>query len=274
MVELSFVKNKICFLGAGNMGEALISGLIQAHPALRKNIIATDVRKVRIKHLSRKYQIKTNDDNIKSISSVGIIIIAVKPTQIDGLLNQISDKVKKGQLVISIVAGITTKHIEKYLPHNTPVFRIMPNTPALVREGMSVLCRGKHAKLNDEKIVKKLFESVGSVISQPEHKFNAVTAISGSGPAYVFYLAESMINTAKGFGFNESTAGALVIQTLFGASRMLKTSPDTPEVLRQKVTSPGGTTEQAIKCFKKYKFHDILSEAIKLANKRASELTK
>jgi len=254
------------------MAEALISGLIGSHPALRKNIVATDIRTERIRHLAGKYRIKTNDNNIKSVLSVDIIVVAVKPAQIDGLLNQVSGKVKKEQLVISIAAGVTTKHIEEYLP-GIPVIRIMPNTPVLEREGMIVICRGKYAKLEDERVIKKLFESVGSVISQPERMFNAVTAVSGSGPAYVFYLAESMINTAKELGFDESTASTLVIQTLFGAGRMLKTSADTPGVLRQKVASPGGTTERAIKCFEEYKLYNILSEAIKLANRRAFELS-
>jgi pyrroline-5-carboxylate reductase len=240
MAKFSLIKNRICFLGAGNMAEALISGLIQSHPALKKNIVATDTRTERVRYLAGKYRIKTNGDNIKSVLSANVIVIAVKPAQIDGLLSQISGKVKKEQLVVSIAAGVTTKHIERYL---------------------------------DERVVKKLFESVGSVMSQPERMFNAVTAVSGSGPAYVFYLAESMINIAKELGFDESAASTLVVQTLFGAGRMLKVSADTPEVLRQKVTSPGGTTERAIKCFEKYKLYNILSEAIKLANRRAFELS-
>jgi pyrroline-5-carboxylate reductase len=272
MAKFSLIKNRICFLGAGNMAEALISGLIQSHPALKKNIVATDTRTERVRYLAGKYRIKTNGDNIKSVLSANVIVIAVKPAQIDGLLSQISGKVKKEQLVVSIAAGVTTKHIERYLP-GIPVIRIMPNTAALAREGMIVICRGKYAKLEDERVVKKLFESVGSVMSQPERMFNAVTAVSGSGPAYVFYLAESMINIAKELGFDESAASTLVVQTLFGAGRMLKVSADTPEVLRQKVTSPGGTTERAIKCFEKYKLYNILSEAIKLANRRAFELS-
>lgn len=274
MVKKLLLKNKrICFIGSGNMAEALLSGFIRAGAVSKKNIAACDIRKERTLYLSRKYGIRTSPDNVKPALSADIVIIAVKPAQVSGVLGQLSGKLRKTQLVITIAAGIRTKLFEKYLP-GIPVIRVMPNTCALLGEGMIVLCRGRYAGRSDEKAAVKLFGSAGAVLVQPERMFDAVTAVSGSGPAYVFYLAESMIEAAVRMGFSRPSAELLVIQTIFGAGRMLKNSPDSPGILRMKVTSPGGTTEKAIGYLRRKGFPGILSQAIKLAGKRAFELSE
>lgn len=270
----SILKNKrICFLGTGNMAESLISGLIESKISDKKSLTATDIRSERLKIISKKFKIAVSTNNIAPIKSSDIIIIAVKPKQIDNLLLEIKDNIKQNQLVISIATGITTKHINNYLP-NVPVIRIMPNTPALVGEGVYVLCKGKYARRNHLDTVVKMLYSIGTVMVESEKMMNAVTAISGSGPAYVFYLAESMIKTAKELGFNNKKAEILVNNTICGAGKMLKTLSESPEILRNKVTSPGGTTECAIKYFEKNNFSEIINKAINLAKKRAQELTK
>ncbi len=271
---MSKLKNKkICFLGSGNITEAIISGLIYSNKKIRKNIISTDIRKERLEYISKKFGVNIISDNINAIRNSDIIIIAVKPQQIEDLLKEISGKIQPSQLVISVAAGITTKYIEKFLD-KVPVIRTMPNTPVLVKEGMIVYCKGKYAKEIHENLVKELFSSVGLVISLKEKFFNAVTAVSGSGPAYVFYLAETLIKSAEKLGLDKKTAKILTIQTILGAAKLMKNSFDEPEILRKKVTSPGGTTEQAIKVFEKNNFCKIIEFALKSALKRAKQLSK
>ena len=264
---------KICFLGAGNIAEAIISGIINSDKSIRKNIIATDIRKERLTYISNKFGIKVTTDNINAVRESDIIVIAVKPQQIKNLLEEISGKIKSSQLVISVAAGITTKYIESFLG-KVPVIRTMPNTPVLVQEGMIAYCKGKYAKKEHENLVKELFESVGKVIHLDEKLFNAVTAVSGSGPAYIFYFAESLIKSAEKLGIERKTAKILTIQTISGASKLMKNSDDEPEILRAKVTSPGGTTEQAINTFEKNKLHKIIEKAVISACKRAKQLSK
>jgi len=271
--KITIKDKKVCFLGAGNMAEALISGLIDTKIIPRKNIIATDIKQERIDYIKKKFSIEVSPNNIKSILKSDIIFIAVKPQQIDTLLSEIENKINSKQLVISIVTGITVEYINKYLPA-VPVIRIMPNTPALIREGIFVVCSGKYVKKSHEKIVKEMLNKIGIVIFEQENKFDTVTAISGSGPAYVFYIAESMIKIATEFGLDPEISRTIVNQIIFGAGKMLKMSSDTADILRQKVTSPGGTTEQAIKCFEEKGLFSILHEAIERAKNRATELTK
>lgn len=253
------------------MAEAMISGFIESKIINPKRIIATDLVKRRLNYISNKYKIKVSDSNIESIKLADIIIIAVKPQHIENLLKEISGYVKSNQLIISVCTGVSTKYLEKYLGQ-VAIVRVMPNTPALINEGMLVFCPGKFVKKQQDKITRKLLNSVGTVIKLPEKFFDTVTAVSGSGPAYLFYLAEGMVNSAKRSGFNEKNATLLVNQTLYGASKMLKITSIRPEILRQKVTSPGGTTEQAIRFLKQKKFLDNLINAVNKAKKRAGEL--
>ncbi|MBU0952091.1 MAG: pyrroline-5-carboxylate reductase [Elusimicrobia bacterium] len=262
--------DKILFLGAGNMAESIISGLINSNSFLKHRITATDIRKERLSYLSKKYGISISP---KNIGSYDILVIAVKPQQMPDLLAGLSGKITKKQTVVSVAAGISTSFIEKFLG-KVPVIRTMPNTPVFVREGMAALCAGKYASKNNSNRAATLFSCAGKTIVLSEKHFDTVTSISGSGPAYLFYFAESMIKAAEKMGLDKTTAKTLVIQTLFGASKMLRSSGEAPELLRQRVTSPGGTTEQAIKYFEAKKLKTIVLEAVKCAKKRSKELTK
>lgn len=266
------LKQKILFLGAGNMAEALISGLVNGGLVKKQDIIATDLRLERLVYLKKKFGIQVSKNNKKAIQQGEIIILAVKPQQIKGLIGEIGELLRKEQLVISIAAGIPTKYVEKFLPQRVPVVRVMPNTPALVGEGASVVTAGKYANKKHLEVAKKIFSAVGYVTELPESLLNAVTALSGSGPAYIFYLAEILNEAAKKMNLPEKTAYKLVTQTILGVGRMLKVTGESAQMLRQKVTSPGGTTEAAIKYLQSKKFKEIFVQAILQARKRAQEL--
>jgi pyrroline-5-carboxylate reductase len=266
------LKQKIVFLGAGNMGEALISGLVNSGLAGKGQIIATDIRTERLVYLKKKFGIQVSENNKKAVQQGEIIVLAVKPQQIKGLLGEIGDWVRKEQLVISIAAGIPTKYIEKFFQQRVPLIRVMPNTPALVGEGVTVLTPGKYTNEKHLKIAKKIFSAVGYVSVLPEKLLNAVTALSGSGPAYIFYLAEILDEAAKKMNLPEETACELVTRTILGAGKMLKITGESGRMLRQKVTSPGGTTEAATKYLQAKKFKEIFIQALFKARKRAQEL--
>ncbi|PIU83207.1 MAG: pyrroline-5-carboxylate reductase [Elusimicrobia bacterium CG06_land_8_20_14_3_00_38_11] len=266
------INKKIGFIGAGNMAEAIISGIIKSG-ILARNIFTSDINSARLKFISQKYGVKTLGGNPAVVKRADIIFLAVKPYQIEEVLREISDYAKQTQLIISIAAGIKTQKIEKYLK-KVSVNRVMPNTPALIGEGTIAICRGRYATASDIKIAKKLLSSCGIVIDVIEKDMHSVTAVSGSGPAYIFYIAEIMRNTAEKLGIQKDVAKKLVHQTLLGASKMLILSDDEPENLRQKVTSKGGTTEAAFKVLMKEKFGKIFEKAIFAAMKKSKKMSR
>jgi len=263
----------ICFIGSGNMGEALISGLLTSGWTAKENIIATDINPKRLRYISKKYGVRVTIDNVDGIKQSDIIILAIKPQIVPELLPRIAGGVSSDKLLISIVAGITTKYFERHL-NNVPVIRTMPNTPALLKSGMTAVCRGRFSNKRHEGIAVSIFESVGKVLKLPEKYFDIVTAVSGSGPAYGFYLAESMISAAKQLGLSEAVSQQLVRQTIYGTGSMLSKLDESPGILRAKITSPGGTTEQAIKVFERKHLIDGILKAIERARDRSRELAK
>ena len=262
------MKYKIAVIGAGNMGEAIIKGLNL------KGIIASDKRKNKIVALKRRYKIKIAKNNTEAIKKTNVVILAIKPQDMDVVIKDIAEEITGEQLIISIVAGITTKKIEKSIGKKIAVIRVMPNTPLLVGEGMSVLCRGNYAKTRHVQLVEKIFCRMGKVLVVKNEKLiDAVTAISGSGPAYVYLFIESLIKAANSMGLSKISK-ELVMQTFRGAIKLLEESKRTPEELRKKVTSPGGTTEAALKIFSKKKFKEIINSAVKAASERSNRLSK
>ena len=263
------MKNRIAVIGAGNMGEAIIRGIAS------RNVIVSDKRKDRLRKLRRSLKIKVATDNKEAVEKADIIILAVKPQDIDEVLGEIASVITTKQLVISIAAGVTTKKIEKVFLSKIPVIRVMPNTPALVGKGMSVLCSGRHAKTTHIRIANRIFSGMGKVIViQEEMLMDAVTAISGSGPAYIYLFIESLIESATKLGLSKTIAEELVLQTLKGAVELLEKTGKTPEELRKQVTSRGGTTEAALKVFQKRRFQEVIHTAVKSACRRSKELSK
>jgi len=264
---------KLLFIGAGNLAESLISGFIRFGNICNKNIYIKEIVPEREKYILKKYRVNKTAGLADAAGKVNIIVLCVKPKDIESVLLNINKFVNSRQLIISVAAGITTGYIESYLK-KTPVIRIMTNIAVSVQQGMSVICKGKYATGYHLKQTEKLFNAVGKASVFPEKLFNSVTAVSGSGPAYIFYISELMVKAANRLGIPSQPAEMLVNQVIAGAAKMLIESPDSAEILRRKVTSPGGTTEQAILNFNKNKLIQIHYAGVSKAQKRAKELTK
>jgi len=276
---------KIGFIGAGNMGEAFVGAIIKSNILPPSMIYVSDINEERLSVLRSSYGISVLNDNLKLFSICDIIVLAVKPQHIDQVLSQIAEqkdyKIHNKKLIVSIAAGIPLRKIEDilYTPLDEkssiklPVIRVMPNTPALVLSGMAGMSANKHASNNDIKIVRSILEAMGKVIEFNEQDLDAVTALSGSGPAYVFYFIESMIEGGICVGLEPNDAATLTIATLKGAIRLMEELDESPELLRRKVTSPGGTTEAALKVLDKNQVKQSIIEAIAAAANRSKELS-
>lgn len=277
---------KIGFIGCGNMGQAMIGALIRSDTANPTDIVVCDILSAQTHALSSQYGVRVAPDNAAVIKTCDVIIFAVKPQSIASVLSALSSgKVFKNssgrKIFISIAAGITIQTLEGYLydgadqnqKSRMPILRVMPNTPALVLTAMSGLCANGFATAHDLKIARNILSAMGKVIEFPESDMDAVTAVSGSGPAYCFYLAEAMIEAAERLGISANHAAEMTTQTLKGALILLEKQKISPEELRRRVTSPGGTTEAAIRVFDQHGMRQIIIDAITAAAHRSRELS-
>ncbi len=266
----------IGFIGGGNMAEAIIKGIISANVYSPDSIFVSDIRLERISFLAKRYQIQTADDNAMLAGKVNILVLSVKPQDMTDALQSIKDAVKPDTLVISIMAGKKTGDIADVLGVR-PIVRVMPNTPALIGEGASALFANEKAKPMLEKAT-SIFSSVGqTIVVEAEDLMDAVTAVSGSGPAYYFLLTEQIIKAAAQLGLSEETAKKLILQTAKGAALLAAEADkkgESPAELRRKVTSPGGTTEAAVKVLQEGNFASLIEAALKKACERSKELSK
>ena len=265
---------KILFIGSGNMAQAIISGMLCKKLINPENIICNDVLEETLNTVKNKYGVSIVNEKKDAVAGADIIFLAVKPQNMQDVLRDISAFVKPETFVISIAAGISTSFIENILGGSTPAVRAMPNLLSAVGEGVTALCGGKYASKDNLKIAADIFLAVGTAYEVTEDKFDAVTALSGSGPAYVFYLCELMQQAGEKLGLDKEIAKIFALQTLYGSGKMLVQTGVDAAVLRQKVTSPGGTTAAAIKCFEDNKFYDIVLNAMKKASDRSKELSK
>ncbi len=265
----------ITFIGAGNMAEALIRGLLNAKTISARQITATDLRAERLAQLGDQYGIHTEEDNARAVASADIIVLAVKPQQMTDALKTLgaADRNTVQPLFISIAAGVTTVRIESALDGSPRVVRVMPNTPALVGEGASAIAGGQFATAADLNVAETILGAVGLVVRVEESLMDAVTALSGSGPAYIFYIAEAMVAAAQQVGLSEEVANQLAVQTIKGAGQLLANSHDSAAELRRKVTSPGGTTQAALTVMEERNLKTIFADAINAATKRGQELS-
>ncbi len=255
-------------IGGGNMGGAIIAGICQSY----KTYVCEKDRQ-RAAFLKRKYRVGLRD--IREIAQTcDVVILAVKPQDIDASLQMIQGVLRKDALIISVAAGITTQYLEQALLHGVKVVRVMPNMPAQVGEGITGVAPGHDARRKDTECACRIFQSVGKTVVINEDMMDALTAVSGSGPAYVFLFAECMIKAAKALGFSDCLAQTLVYQTLSGSVCQLLASPDDVAVLRKRVTSKGGTTEAALKVFQQAKIEKIFHNALKAAEKRSKALAR
>lgn len=260
----------IGFIGGGNMAESLIKGI--KGKGAKEDILVSEPWEDRRKYLEQTYGVKTTLDNRDAANYCNIIILAVKPQNISAVLEEIADLITEEKTVVSIAAGITLSYLQSKLKTKKLV-RVMPNTPAIVQEGMSVMSLCECFSEKDIAIVRDIFMSVGKVLTLPEKYMDAVTAVSGSGPAFVALFMEAMIAAGERMGLNRDNASELAIQTLIGTARLLDTGMP-PEKLREMVTSPGGTTAAGLKVFEEKGFKDIVYYAMHAAKKRAEELAK
>lgn len=257
-------------IGAGVMGEALLSGLVRAGRRV-DDLLVGEKRPERAAELEERYGV-TVAGNIEVTEKAETVCLVVKPQDMGDVLEEIAPVVRPGQLVVSLAAGITTAFIESRLPEGVAVVRVMPNTPALVDEGMAAIAPGSHCDEEHLAEAESLIASTGRVLRVPEKQLDAVTAISGSGPAYLFFVVESMIEAGVHLGLPRATATELVVQTVAGSAKMLRETGEHPVVLREQVTSPGGTTASALRELEIHKVRAAFLAALEAARDRSREL--
>jgi len=262
----------LAVIGAGVMGETLIAGLLRAgwDPG---EITASDRHAARLEEIAARHGIKIADTAAATEQSDTVVLV-VKPQDIGEVLPQVAANLRDGTLVVSLCAGITTAKIEAALPAGTPVVRVMPNTPAQVDEGMAAISAGTTATAEHLDHVTALLSAVGQVVVVPEKYQDAVTAISGSGPAYLYFVVEAMIDAGVMLGLPRDTATTLVVQTMYGSAKLLAESGLHPTVLKERVTSPGGTTAAALRELESHKVKAAFITAMEAARDRSSELAK
>lgn len=264
---------RIAFIGAGNMAEALIRGIVASKQVRALSIIASDVSKSRLDHISRQVGVKSSSDNKAAIKGASIIFIAVKPNMVDTVLAELGGLISSDQLVISIAAGVTISRIEKQLTNKVPVIRAMPNTPALVLEGATAISPGSYVQQSQIILAQQLLSAVGKVVVVTESLMDAVTGLSGSGPAYIFMVIESLADAGVKEGLSREVAITLAAQTVLGAAKMVIETGDHPAALKDKVASPGGTTIAGIAALETAGLRKALMHAVTAATHRSKEMS-
>lgn len=264
--------SQTAILGAGVMGETLLSGLVRAGRRVDALLVG-EKRPERARELEERYGVAVVP-NLDAAAKADTLALVVKPQDMGDLLDEISPVLRPGQLVISLAAGITTGFIESRVPAGIAVVRVMPNTPALVDEGMAAIAPGSHCDDSHLAIAEELMGSTGRVLRIPERQMDAVTAISGSGPAYIFFVVESMIEAGVHLGLPRATATELVVQTLVGSAKMLRETGSHPVVLREQVTSPGGTTAAALRELEIHRVRAAFLAAMEAARDRSRALAE
>ncbi len=264
--------SQLAIIGAGVMGETLLSGLIRAGRNVG-DLLVGEKRPERAAELEERYGVAVVG-NIEATQKADTVALVVKPQDMDDLLKEIAPAVRPGQLVVSLAAGITTSFLEARLPEGVAVVRVMPNTPALVDEGMAAISRGSHCDEQHLVEAESLMDAIGKVVRVPEKQQDAVTAVSGSGPAYIFFVVEAMIEAGVHLGLPRATAAELVVQTVVGSAKLLRETGEHPTVLREQVTSPAGTTAAAIRELEDHKVRAAFLTALEAARDRSRALAE
>jgi pyrroline-5-carboxylate reductase len=268
------MSRRICVLGAGKAGEALVAGLLSSGWAKPADIVATARHEERVDELSERYGIEGTLDNVAAVKGAQVVVIAVKPQDIEVLLGDVGAALDSSQTVLSIAAAIPTELIERHVGDGVPVVRAMPNAPVTVHEGMAGVTGGAHASEEHLALAEEVLGSVGRSVRVDEAYMDAVTAVSGSGPAYFALLAESMIEAGILLGLSREISTDLVVQTMLGTAKLLRDEKMHPVELREMVTSPGGTTISAIRELEQAGVRAAFLNAIQAAMKRSRELAE
>ena len=265
---------KIAILGAGNIGGALLGGILKSQLAEPKDIVATDAREERRLELAEQWKIRVlpTSDNREAIAGRDLVILAVKPNIVPRVLEDIRDVLRTSQIVLSVAAAVPISFIESVLPKGVPVFRAMPNIPVLVEEGATAVA-GNHATTPEQrKVVERIFGALGVVVFVEESQLDAVTGLSGSGPAYIYTVIEALIDGGKKMGLSQEVATRLTEQTVLGAAKLVRETRLHPAILRDEVTTPGGTTIAALHELEKHGLRHMLISAVETATLRSREI--
>ncbi|MGZ8693926.1 MAG: pyrroline-5-carboxylate reductase [Gaiellaceae bacterium] len=265
-------ERRIAILGAGKIGESLLAGLLSSGWRTPEEIVVTGRRQERVDELRERYGVNATLSNTEAAARAGVVVLAVKPQDFEVLLGEIGGMLTPEQTVLSVAAAIPTASIELHLAAGVPVVRAMPNAPATVHEGVAGVCAGAHADDAHLAVAEEVLAHVGSVVRVPERYMDAVTAVSGSGPAYFALLAEAMIEAGILLGLSREVSTQLVVQTMLGTAKLLRDENMHPVELREMVTSPGGTTIRAIRELERAGVRAAFLNAIQAAMERSREL--
>lgn len=266
------VTKRIAVIGAGHMGTALLRGILASGWGTKENLIASHPKRPKGAALASELGIVVTDRNDRAARQAQIVILAVKPQILESVLEEIRPARRPGMLFISIAAGFPTSRIEAALGGSAPVVRAMPNVAAVVRASATVLCAGRYARVGHLADARRIFESIGLVVELPEYQLDAVTGLSGSGPMYVFQILEGLSDAGVRVGLSREVSTALTIQTVLGAARMAEELKIHPAVLKDSVTSPGGTAIAALHSLERNRLRAILMDAVEVATARSKEL--
>jgi pyrroline-5-carboxylate reductase len=269
----SELSDSIAILGAGRLGESLLRGLLSSEWRAAADVVVTSRRGERLDELRDRYGVEGTSDNAAAVAGARLVVVAVKPQDMAVVLAEIAQALTSEQTLLSVAAGTTTAYIEGHLPEGSRVVRAMPNAPALVHEGIAGLCGGEHARDEDVQLAAEALGHLGAVVRVAEGDMDAVTALSGSGPAYFALLAEAMIEAGLLLGLSREVSTKLVVQTMFGSALLLRDEQMHPVELREAVTSPGGTTTRAIRELERSGVRAAFLNAITAATERSRELS-
>ncbi|AAP28076.1 MULTISPECIES: pyrroline-5-carboxylate reductase ProI [Bacillus] len=265
----------ISFLGAGSIAEAIIGGLLHANVVKGEQItVSNRSNETRLQELHQKYGVKGTHNKKELLTDTNILFLAMKPKDIAEALIPFKEYIHHNVLIISLLAGVSTHSIKNLLQKDVPIIRAMPNTSAAILKSATAISPSKHATAEHIQTAIALFKTIGLVSVVEEEDMHAVTALSGSGPAYIYYVVEAMEAAAKKIGLKEDVAKSLILQTMIGAAEMLKASEKHPSILRKEITSPGGTTEAGIEVLQEHKFQQALISCITQAAQRSHNLGK
>jgi pyrroline-5-carboxylate reductase len=263
---------KIAFLGTGNMAEALVKGLLRAGASTPSEIVCAEPRAERRREIESLYGVKAVASNREAVAAAHVVVLSVKPQILEQVLDEIAPAMDAGKLVLSIAAGVPIAKMAARLPAGTRIVRSMPNTPALVGAGAAALSGGPHATPDDLAVARSLLEAVGTAVVVAEPLLDAVTGLSGSGPAFVYLFVEALADGGVKAGLPRAEALQLAAQTVMGAARLVLESGEHPGRLKDQVTSPGGTTIAGVHALEKAGFRGAVIDAVEAASRRAREL--
>ncbi|WP_456274949.1 pyrroline-5-carboxylate reductase [Bacillus sp. AK031] len=267
-------KQRVAFLGAGNMAEAMISGIVESNKIPTEQVIVSNrSNQGRLQELKAKYDITAVTKDQLNFDEIDMLILAMKPKDIDAVLESIKDQINPKTVILSVLAGITTEHMEDGLPQGQKVIRVMPNTSSMMRESATAIAAGEYTNAEEMSTAKELLECIGEVYTIKEEKMDIFTGIAGSGPAYFYYLMEHIEKAGEESGLEPEVARQIGAQTILGAAKMIMERDETPAELRENVTSPNGTTAAGLDALAKFGGGEAISQAVKGAEKRSKEIS-